>query len=107
MTDGRIDKWVADYKELAEDIISKQVEAMQDEFPDEHFPVRPPYRKAMYHRLMVIVAELNNKMNELLEESPDDTDAVLRKQLMALQEGYEQDFIRKVRKEAGKNNPSE
>lgn len=98
-TDSRIATWVEAYKALAQKIIAYQVKAMQAEFPDERFPVRPPYRKAMYHRLTLIVDELNYKMAELLEESPDETDAALKEKLMALQEGYEQDFIRQVRKE--------
>ncbi len=84
---------------LADNVIAYQVTAMAEEFPDEHFPVRPAYRKAMYHRLMLIVDELNFKMQELLKESPDETDAVLQRELLALQEGYEQAFIRAVRKE--------
>lgn len=48
---------------------------------------------------MLIVDELNFKMQELLKESPDETDAVLQRELLALQEGYEQAFIRAVRKE--------
>ena len=99
---NKIGQWVAAYKSLAEKIITDQVDSMQSEFPDEAFPVRPPYRKAMYQRLMVIVDELNHKMKELLEESPDETDAELQRQLMALQEGYEQEFIRQVRKEEDK-----
>ncbi len=101
--DQRIENWVASYKALAEKIITHQVKDIQAEFPDERFPVRPPYRKAMYHRLALIVDELNYKMAELLKESPDETDAALENQLMALQEGYEQDFIRQVRKEEDKN----
>ena len=105
--DQRIENWVASYKALAEKVIAYQVKDMQAEFPDECFPVRPPYRKAMYHRLMVIVDELNYKMAELLKESPDETDAELKEQLMALQEGYEQDFIRQARKEDNKKGQPE
>jgi hypothetical protein len=96
--DPTIAHWVASYKDLAESIVHRQVQAMQAEFPDEQFPVRPPYRKAMYHRLLLLVDELNNKMNELLEESPDETDEALLKTLQGLQEGYEQAFIEQVRK---------
>src|ERR1051325_93941 len=53
--ENRIAAWVASYKALAEKIIAYQVKAMQDEFPDERFPVRPLYRRAMYQRLMLIV----------------------------------------------------
>lgn len=103
----KIAHWVAAYKALADTIIADQVAAMQAEFPDEEFPVRPPYRRAMYQRLMLIVDDLNYKMKELLEESPDETDAALQEQLMALQEGYEHDFIRQVRKEEEKENNDE
>ena len=107
MAEDRIESWVSSYKSLAEKIIACQVMDIQAEFPDEKFPVRPPYRKAMYHRLMVIVDELNWKMDELLKESPDETDAALKERLMALQESYEHDFIRQVRKEDDKNGQPE
>jgi hypothetical protein len=96
--DNRINHWIKSYQDLAEKIVSAQVAAMRSEFPNERFPVRPPYRKAMYHRLVLIVDELNYKISELLKESPDESDAQLKEKLMSLQEGYEQDFIRQVRK---------
>ena len=105
--DIRIAHWAASYKTLADKIVAYQVKAMGEEFPDERFPVRPPYRTAMYQRLMQIVDELNYKMSELLKESPDETDAALKAQLMALQEGYEQEFIRQVRREDELKVPSD
>lgn len=93
----KIAAWAASYKGLADKVVAHQVSAMKTEFPEEQFPVSPPYRKAMYHRLMVIVDELNTKMDELLEESPDETDEPLKKKLMALQEGFEQEFIDAVK----------
>jgi hypothetical protein len=99
ISDKRLEQWMTSYRSLAEKIIADQVRSIQEEFPDEQFPVRPAYRKAMYHRLMVIVDELNYKMDELLEESPDETDQELKQQLMQLQEGYEKNFISQVRKE--------
>ncbi len=50
-------------------------------------------------KVLVLHDELNYKMQELLEESPDETDAALQEHLIPLQEGYEQDFVRGVRKE--------
>jgi len=94
-----MEQWVQSYRALAERIVADQVTAMQEEFPKECYPVRPPYRRAMYQRLMLIVDELNKKMTELLHASPDEADEELKTRLMALQEGYEQTFITKVRKE--------
>lgn len=101
--DQRITNWVASYKELAAQVLAKHIQEMENEFPEEYFPVRPPYRRAVYHHLLKMVDELNQKIGELLDESPDETDEPLHKQLMALQEGYELEFVRKVRKEAGLN----
>lgn len=96
--DERIANWVASYRKLADEVVRHNVQSMKEEFPDEKFPVRPPYRKAMYHRLMNIVDELNQKIAELLDESPDETDEPLKEQLMQLQESYEQQFLQQVRK---------
>jgi len=97
--DKRIEAWSQSYRELAEEVVAKHVSLMEKEFPDEYFPVRPPYRKAMYNYLLAIIDELNHKMKELLEESPDETDQELEEILMAMQEKYEHDFVMKVRKE--------
>jgi Skp family chaperone for outer membrane proteins len=99
--------WVASYKELAEEVINRHVAALQQEFPDERFPVRPPYRRSVYHHLLQIVDDLQHKMQELLEESPDETDAELQDTLSALQEQYERDFAIRTRKERDKNHPED
>ncbi len=95
----KMDQWTASYKRLAEKIIADQVAVMAEQFPDETYPVRPPYRRAMYEHLMIIVDELNGQMEELLAEAPDEADEVLKEKLMHLQESYEQEFVRQVRKE--------
>lgn len=97
-TDSRIENWVSSYKALAEAVLQKHVNAIVEEFPDERFPVRPPYRRSMYQHLLQMVDELNQKMDELLEESPDETDAPLKEQLMALQESYERRFALETQK---------
>ncbi len=96
--DQRVEKWCHSYQELAEQVVEKHVHIMQKDFPDERFPVRPPYRKATYNCLLKIIDELNEKMHELLEESPDETDQELQEQLMAMQEHYEHKFSVAVRK---------
>lgn len=90
-------RWAASYKALADKVVTENVAALKTEFPNEEFPVSPAYRKAMYQHLMAIVDELNSKMDELLEESPDETDEPLKQKLMALQEGFEQEFIDSVK----------
>jgi len=97
--DERIARWSQSYKDLADIVVAKHVALMAKEFPDEYFPVRPNYRKAMYHYLVAITDELNQKMDELLEESPDETDDELKDILMGMQEEYEKAFIAGVRKD--------
>ena len=47
----------------------------------------------MYHRLMVIVDELNFKMNEFLEDSPEQTDAAFKYHVTNLKDNFEQPFV--------------
>lgn len=92
------EKCVFSYRTFANRIVGHQVAAMQAKFPDERYPMRPQYRRAMYERLRAIVDELHWQMEELLTDAPDGQDAKLKDRILALQEDYEQDFIRQVRK---------
>lgn len=102
--DKRIEGWIASYRALAEKVVDEHVRAIQQEFPDERYPVRTPYRKAVYNHLLQIVDDLVREMDELLEESPDETDDELKACLSSLQEEYERDFSTRTRKEKEGND---
>ena len=71
------------FTEKVRTLVDEAVVKTQAKFPDEKFPVRPPYRRAVYRRYRKLKQAMQEIWNELAENRPGNSED------LALQHGFE------------------
>lgn len=66
------------FTEKARPLLEEAVRKVAAKFPDESYPVRPPYRRAVFRRYKKLKQKLEAACAEVLEETPGEESNVVQ-----------------------------
>lgn len=80
------------FTEKARALVDAAVARTEEQFPDEPFPVRPSYRRAVFRQYKELKSSLEKVWSELMADRADDEEVSLQHGYARLEKQYLREF---------------